>query len=105
LASILEQKIEAAKKPPVADEGRNFPRRHVDGVKFGPWIKVKEDVSGCYYECQGFFKDGLRILQTHFEPKYKLAGNGLVVENGKVEAKKPSGKLQRDPTAKYWQVI
>jgi len=47
----------------------------------------------------------LRILQTHFEPKYKLAGNGLVVENGKVEAKKPSGKLQRDPTAKYWQVI
>lgn len=97
-----------AEKPQVADEGRNFKKHPIKGVDhFGPWIKVREDVSGCYYECQGFFKDGGRVLQTHFEPKFKMAGNGLVVENGKVEAKKPSGRLKDvqfwDPTAKYWQ--
>jgi len=38
-----------------------------------------------------------------------MMGNGLVVENGKVEMKKPSGKLKNvqfwDPSAKYWQAV
>jgi len=78
--------------------------RHIDGVKFGHWVPVKETPEGCHYTRQGFFSDGQRILQTHFEPRPKIVGKGLKIVGGKVEMMKPSGKLQRDPSAKYWQV-